>query len=64
MRLTTLLRPVLLLIRMPPLLILALSGVDRTPAVTRRLVNCPYSVLERAPWPLFSGLAPDRLGPQ
>ncbi|CAK0823874.1 unnamed protein product, partial [Prorocentrum cordatum] len=39
-------------------------GWTEPPTVTRRLVNCPFSVLERAPRLFFSRLAPARFGPQ
>ena len=40
------------------------SGLDKTPTLPRRLVNCPFSVLERAPRPPFYGLEPARFGPE
>ncbi|CAK0862296.1 unnamed protein product, partial [Prorocentrum cordatum] len=39
-------------------------GRTEPPIVTRRLVNCPFSAFERAPWPLFSRLAPAGFGPE
>ena len=41
-----------------------MSEVDRPPTLTRRLVNCPFSGLGRAPRPPFYGPAPARFGPE
>ncbi|CAK0830311.1 unnamed protein product [Prorocentrum cordatum] len=47
-----------------PAAIVVESGMDRPPTLTRRLLNCPLSVLGRAPRPSFSRLAPARFGPE